>query len=135
MLKEFLKEAVVIIAESGPDSGTNFSRGLRECNLNPIQVRYLAALHPGTPHTSINPRAQQSSPPNESYGSSPNFSYGKSLLKLYSLKLGGWPQTTPNFSVTANPYPNESELTFATFASPEVVVLCLLTPIQRRFPL
>ena len=46
MLKEFLKEAVVIIAEPGTDSGTNFSRGLRECNLNPIQVRYQAALHP-----------------------------------------------------------------------------------------
>ena len=46
MLKEFLKEAVVTIVESGPDSGTNFSKGLREYNMNPIQVRYLAALHP-----------------------------------------------------------------------------------------
>ena len=26
--------------------GTNFSKCPRECNLNPIQVRYLAALHP-----------------------------------------------------------------------------------------
>lgn len=123
MLKEFLKEAVVIIAESGTDSGTNFSRGLRECNLNPIQVRYLTALHPDTLYATTFSRAHQIATPNESYA--------KSSLKLYPLKLETHPLTIPNFSVSSTPCPSESELTFATFASPEVVVLCLM-PIQRR---
>ena len=29
-----------------PMAGTNFSKGLGRPHLNPIQVRYLAALHP-----------------------------------------------------------------------------------------
>ncbi|GAH87046.1 unnamed protein product, partial [marine sediment metagenome] len=34
------------VSTATPSSGTNFSQGLREYNMNPIQVRYLAALHP-----------------------------------------------------------------------------------------
>jgi len=30
--------------------------------------------------------------------------------------------------MTANPYPNESELTFGSFAGPEVVVLSVMSP-------
>ena len=100
-------------------------------HLNPIQVRYQAALHPGILYATTFSRAQQIATPNESYGSSPNFSYGKPSLKLYSLKLGGQPKTTPNFSMIANPYPNESELTFVSFAGPEVVVLSVMSP--RRY--
>ncbi|GAI82291.1 unnamed protein product, partial [marine sediment metagenome] len=66
MLKEFVKEAVVTMAPVPHISILTLVKGLRECNLNPIQVRYLAALHPDTPYTST--RAQQIATPNESYG-------------------------------------------------------------------
>jgi hypothetical protein len=86
--------------------------------MNPIQVRYQAALHPEPPYATTFSRAQQIA--------TPNFSYGKPSLKLYSLKLGGRPQTTPSFSMTANPYPTESELTFGSSAPMEVVVLSVM---------
>jgi len=76
---------------------------------------------------------QQIATPNESYGSSPNFSYGKPSLKLYPLKLGTHPATTPNFSMTANPYPIESELTFGTSASPEAMVTSVMSLLRRSY--
>ena len=135
MLKEFSLIEITLektVSTAIPSPGTNFSKGLREYNMNPIQVRYLTALHPDTPYATTFSRVQQIATPNESYGSSPNFSYGKPSLKLYSLKLGGRPQTTPNFSMTANPYPIESELTFGSFAPTEVVVLSVMS-LPRRY--
>jgi len=131
MLKK-LKTTLEKTVSTATRSGTNFSKGLREYNMNPIQVRYQAALHPDTLYATTLSRAQQIATPNQSYGSSPNFSYGKPSLKLYSLKLGGRPQTTPNSSMTANPYPTESELTFGSSAPTEVVVTSLML-IQGRF--
>ncbi|GAH50738.1 unnamed protein product, partial [marine sediment metagenome] len=95
MLKKCLIKTTLekTVSTTTPRSGTNFSKGLREYNLNPIQVRYQAALHPDTLYATTLSRAQQIATPNQSYGSSPNFSYGKPSLKLYSLKLGGRPQT------------------------------------------
>ncbi len=49
MLKEFSLIEITLektVSTATPSSGTNFSKGLREYYLNPIQVRYLAALRP-----------------------------------------------------------------------------------------
>jgi hypothetical protein len=45
-VKDTLKKRV---STTTSERGTNFSKYLRECNMNPIQVRYLAALHPDLP--------------------------------------------------------------------------------------
>jgi len=124
MLKEFVKEAVVTMAPVPRISILTLVMGLRECNMNPIQVRYLAALHPDTPYTST--RAQQIATPNESYGSSPNFSYGKPSLKLYPLKLGRRPPATSNFSYSYHPYPTKSYLTSGTSVVSELMVTSLM---------
>jgi len=54
MLKDFSLIEITLektVSTAIPSPGTNFSKGLREYNMNPIQVRYQAALHPDLPST------------------------------------------------------------------------------------
>ena len=55
----------------------------------------------------------------------PTKSYEKPILKLYQLKLGTWPPTTPNFSYSYHPYPTRSYLTSGTIVVSELMVTSL----------
>ena len=126
MLKEFVKEAVVTMAPVPRISILTLVMGLRECNMNPIQVRYQTALHPDSLYATTFSQAQQIATPNESYG--------KPSLKLYPLKLGSRPPATSNFSYSYHPYPTKSYLTCGTSLVSELMVTSLMPDPKEVLP-